>query len=88
MSLMSHALISVALLAVCSNNPTAPSAAMAFVFDFGLGSQGFVAGFADYPPGQESSFRLMSDHVSYTRSFCLTLLLLTKHICSARPGHG
>ena len=61
-SLMRHALSGVLLVADCSGNPNGPSDAMAFAFDFDVGPQGFVAGFADYPPAQESIYRLTSDH--------------------------
>ena len=33
-----------------------------FAFDFNRGDQGFVAGFADYPPGDAEIYELTSDH--------------------------
>lgn len=39
-----------ALLGGCSSHPTEPTDALTFAFDFRRGPQGFIAGFADYPP--------------------------------------
>ena len=51
-----------AMLGGCSGNPTAPTDALTFTFDFRRGPQGFVAGFADYPPGNADIYELTSDH--------------------------
>ena len=52
-----------ALLAVFvgCGEPTKPPDGV-FIFDFDRGSQGFTAGFADYPKGQEDFFELTSGH--------------------------
>ena len=44
-----------AMLGGCSGSPTAPTDTLTFTFDFRRGPQGFVAGFADYPPGVRTS---------------------------------
>lgn len=41
---------------------TGPGEALTFDFDFDPGPQGFVAGFADYPPAREGDFELTSGH--------------------------
>ena len=41
---------------------TGPGEALTFDFDFDAGPQGFVAGFADYPPAREGDFELTSGH--------------------------
>ena len=46
----------------CSRDPNGPSDVLEFTFDFNRGPQGFTAGFADYPPANESIFELTSDH--------------------------
>ncbi len=51
-----------AMLGGCSGNPTAPTDTLTFTFDFRRGPQGFVAGFADYPPGDADIYELTSDH--------------------------
>ena len=51
-----------AMLGGCSGNPAAPTDALTFTFDFRRGPQGFVAGFADYPPGNADIYELTSDH--------------------------
>ena len=51
-----------AMLGGCSGNPTAPTDGLTFTFDFSRGPQGFVAGFADYPPGDADIYELTSDH--------------------------
>ena len=51
-----------AMLGGCSGNPTAPTDMLTFSFDFRRGPQGFVAGFADYPPGDADIYELTSDH--------------------------
>ena len=52
-----------ALLAVFvgCGEPTEPPDGV-FIFDFDRGFQGFTAGFADYPKGQEDFFELTSGH--------------------------
>ena len=50
--------------AACSDNPDGPSDALTLVFDFNLSQRGFVAGFADYPPADESIYFLVSDYRS------------------------
>ncbi len=50
-----------AMLGGCSGSPTAPTDALTFTFDFSRGQQGFVAGFADYPPGDADIYELTSD---------------------------
>ena len=39
-----------------------PTDALTFTFDFNRGPQGFVAGFADYPPADAEFYELTSDH--------------------------
>ncbi len=51
-----------AVLGGCSGNPSAPTDALTFTFDFRSGPLGFVAGFADYPPGNADIYELTSDH--------------------------
>ena len=51
-----------ALIGGCSGHPTEPTAALTFSFDSSRGPQGFVAGFADYPPDQVDSYELTSDY--------------------------
>ena len=51
-----------AVLGGCSGSPTAPTDTLTFTFDFRRGPQGFVAGFADYPPGNADIYELTSDH--------------------------
>ena len=51
-----------AMLGGCSGNPTAPTDMLTFSFDFRRGPQGFVAGFADYPPGNADIYELTSDY--------------------------
>ena len=48
----------------CSGRPTEPTEALTFSFDFSRGPQGFIAGFADYPPDHADSYRLTSDYRS------------------------
>ena len=52
----------VALSAGCRSLPTDTGEAMTFHFDFDEGPQGFVAGFADYPPAHEEIYELTSGH--------------------------
>ena len=51
-----------AMLGGCSGSPTAPTDTLTFTFDFRRGPQGFVAGFADYPPGNADFYELTSDY--------------------------
>ena len=51
-----------AMLGGCSGNPAAPTDTVTFSFDFRRGPQGFVAGFADYPPGGADIYELTSDY--------------------------
>jgi hypothetical protein len=67
----SAVLLSVLLPIACGTEPTtppttptptatAPSTAPKIAFDFRNGAQGWEAGFADYPPGEEQSYKLES----------------------------
>ena len=47
---------------VSSSHPSEFSDAPTFTFDFHRGPQGFVGGFADYPPAQAPIYELASDH--------------------------
>ena len=49
-------------LIACSGLPTGPSDALTFSFDFNRGPQGFIAGFADYPPDHADSYELTSGY--------------------------
>ena len=49
-------------LIACSGLPTGPSDALTFSFDFNHGPQGFIAGFADYPPDHADSYELTSGY--------------------------
>ena len=51
-----------ALLGGCSGQPTEPSDALTFTFDFHRGPQGFTAGFADYPPAHAEIYELTSGY--------------------------
>lgn len=51
-----------ALIGGCSGHPTEPTDALTFRFDFSRGPQGFVAGFADYPPDHADSYELTSGY--------------------------
>ena len=46
----------------CSGHPAEPTDALTFSFDFSRGPQGFVAGFADYPPDHADSYELTSGY--------------------------
>ena len=46
----------------CSGRPTEPTGALTFRFDFSREPQGFVAGFADYPPDHADSYELTSGY--------------------------
>ncbi len=66
MSRLIHARVALPILlsalGSCSSNPAAPSEPEALVIDFSIGTQGWTAGFADYPVGQEDFFELESDY--------------------------
>ena len=51
------------VIGACSG-PSAPSEALTFTFDFNQGPQGFIAGFADYPPAHAEIYALTSDYRS------------------------
>ena len=51
-----------ALFGGSSGHASEPADAPTFAFDFNRGAQGFVAGFADYPPGDAEIYELTSDH--------------------------
>lgn len=51
----------VALASLQCRNPVSPEA-VTFEFDFAGGAQGWVAGFADYPAGQNAFYELVADH--------------------------
>ena len=55
-------LLSGLLIGGCSGNQPPPTGALTFVFDFSRGAQGFVAGFADYPPEHADIYELTSDY--------------------------
>ena len=46
----------------CSGSPPPPTDALTFTFDFSRGAQGFVAGFADYPPEHADIYELTSGY--------------------------
>ena len=46
----------------CSGRPTEPTDALTFSLDFSRGPQGFVAGFADYPPDHADAYELTSGY--------------------------
>ena len=52
-------LVSSMLVSACDSTEPADTT---FTFDFDRGPQGFVAGFADYPPGVLPDFKMVSDH--------------------------
>ena len=47
---------------VSSGHPSEPADAPAFTLDFNRGPQGFVGGFADYPPAAAAIYELTSDY--------------------------
>ena len=55
-------LLTAAFLGGCSGHVITPTEALTFTFDFHRGPQGFMAGFADYPPADAASYELTSDH--------------------------
>ena len=46
----------------CSGNPPQPTDALTFIFDFNRGAQGFIAGYADYPPALAEIYELTSGY--------------------------
>lgn len=54
------AALAVALAWACDDDPTAPGGVVSLAFDFEDGAQGWTAGFADYPAGQEAAHGLAS----------------------------
>ena len=46
----------------CSAEPIQPTDTLTFTFAFDRGPQGFVAGFADYPPADVEIYELTSDY--------------------------
>lgn len=61
---VSRALLLTLLLgaAGCGAGPTAPSGAVRVEFDFARSTEGWVAGFSDYPFGWEEKMELVADH--------------------------
>ena len=55
-------LLSGLLIGGCSGTQPPPAGALTFTFDFSRGTQGFVAGFADYPPEHADIYELTSDY--------------------------
>ena len=60
--LMTMTLLISALVGGSSGHATETADAPTFAFDFNHGPRGFVAGFADYPPGDAAIYELTSDH--------------------------
>ena len=58
--LMGTAIAAAICTASCAS--TGPDEVLTFDFDFDQSPQGFVAGFADYPPAREGDFELASGH--------------------------
>ena len=56
------ALLAAAFAGGCSGHPSEPTEALTFTFDFSRGRQGFIAGFADYPPAHAATYELTADH--------------------------
>ena len=50
------------LIGGCSGSQPPPTDSLTFIFDFSLGAQGFVAGFADYPPEHADIYELNSGY--------------------------
>ena len=55
-------LLSGLLIGGCSGHQPPPAGAHTFIFDFSRGAQGFVAGFADYPPEHADIYELTADY--------------------------
>ena len=56
------ALLTAVFVGSCRGHPNAPTDALTFAFDFRGGPQGFVAGFADYPPADVDIYELTADY--------------------------
>ena len=56
------ALLTAVFVGSCRGHPNAPTDALTFAFDFRGGPQGFVAGFADYPPADADIYELTADY--------------------------
>lgn len=56
------AAVILACISGCGGSPTTPSEVRTFAFDFARGTQGWIAGFTDYPPGREEDMELLADH--------------------------
>ena len=59
---MTVTLLISALVGGSSGHASEPADVPTFSFDFNRGPQGFVAGFADYPPGDAAIYELTSDY--------------------------
>ena len=59
---MTVTLLISALVGGSFSHASEPADATTFTFDFNRGAQGFVAGFADYPPGDAEIYELTSGH--------------------------
>ena len=55
---------SLSLLCGCDSDPVGPSDLVQRTWDFTNGTDGFQAGFADYPPADEAIYRLRSDYLA------------------------
>ncbi|MYK86968.1 MAG: hypothetical protein F4018_00630, partial [Acidobacteria bacterium] len=60
--LAAAALLAAAFAGGCSGHPSEPTEALTFTFDFSRGPQGFIAGFADYPPAHAAIYELTADY--------------------------
>ena len=56
------ALLTAVFVGGCRGHPNGPTDALTFAFDFRGGPQGFVAGFADYPPADADLYELTADY--------------------------
>ena len=56
------ALLTAVFVGSCRGHPNGPTDALTFAFDFRGGPQGFVAGFADYPPADADLYELTADY--------------------------
>ena len=55
-------LLAARFLGGCSGQPTGPTDALTFTFDFHRGPHAFIAGFADYPPADAELYELTADY--------------------------
>ena len=60
-------LLTAAFIGGCSGHPSAPTEVLTFTLDFNRGPQGFVAGFADYPPADAEFYELTADYRALPR---------------------